>query len=345
MKKIGTITFHWAANYGAVLQAYALQQYLKKNGFDTEIIDYVPTRINTIQKLLAVKNRNREFFLKERRIKAFRKAELTLSKKRYGSNRSLFSCRDTYDAVICGSDQVWNKAFTMGAEKKPTLSYFLNFAGNGTKKISYAASFGLEVLPDDMAKIIKPELDSFHAVSVREESGKKILDGIGVNSTVVADPTLLLDADDYCRLFEGKAKETPPAVFSYILHSGQKTALAVSRHVCNCLGVNEQSSTTCGIYDWLSFEKNAKFIVTNSFHGTVFALIFHTPFITVPVENSKMNGRIETLLRSVGLENRVVSRFDGGFVDRLMSSEIDWQEVDRRLGELRNISFDFLKEV
>ncbi len=345
MKKIATITFHWATNYGAVLQAYALQKHLEKSGYDAEIIDYVPTRIDAIQKLLALKSLNTDFFSKERKISVFRKAELKLSKKRYRTNRSLFTCADSYDAVICGSDQVWNKAFTMGAEKKPTLSYFLNFAGKNTKKISYAASFGLEQLPESMAKIIKPELDSFHAVSVREESGKKILNGIDIDSTVVADPTLLLDAEDYCRLIDGKTTKTAPAVFSYILHSGQKTAESISGYVRKALGESENNVSTYGIYDWLEFERNSKFIVTNSFHGTVFALIFHTPFVTVPVENSKMNGRIETLLKSVGLENRIVDTFDQSLLDRLLTTEIDWQEVDRRVDLLREGSFNFLKDV
>ncbi len=346
MKKIATITFHWATNYGAVLQAYALQQYLKKQGFDTEIINYVPFRVWAIQTFMAIKSRNRDVFVKERKMRKFRRAELEMTKKTYLNNRSLFALSNKYDAVICGSDQIWNQGFTMRGEAKPTLSYFLNFAGENTKRFSYAASFGLETLPDDMAKLIKPELDSFSAVSVREQSGKKILDGIGIDSTVVADPTLLLDAADYNALIDGKTTQNAPKVFSYILHSGQKNAEQISRYVCSALGEQEKPDRClCGIYDWLGFEKNSDFIVTNSFHGTVFALVFHTPFITVPVENSKMNGRIETLLKAVGLEDRIVSDMVPAEVDKLLSSEINWDEVSKRIQDMRKASYEFLKGV
>jgi len=119
-KIIGTITFHWATNYGAVLQAYALQKYLQSLDVDTEIIDYVPKRIAIIERMSWMKNFRFREFRKEQLIKDFRKNELRLSKKHYYNNRMLFELENQYDCIVVGSDQVWNYGFTMNAEKKPT---------------------------------------------------------------------------------------------------------------------------------------------------------------------------------------------------------------------------------
>jgi hypothetical protein len=204
MKKIATITFHWATNYGAVLQSYALQKAIDRLGYENEIIDYVPARTDMLQKISKVIKRDVEFFKKERRIKKFRKNELAVSKKRYKTNKSLFACADEYSAIVAGSDQIWNPSFTMTAEGRPTLSYYLNFAGSA-KRVSYAASFGVTALCEDMQKVILPELEKFSSISVREQTGKNMLASMGISSTVVLDPTLLLKKKDY-ELLCDKAK-------------------------------------------------------------------------------------------------------------------------------------------
>ena len=126
--KVGTITFHWVNNYGAVLQAYALQQYLLSKGFDTQIIDYRPRLVILRQYFLALKSREFPFFKQEKQLKNFRKKYLNLTKKSYPTNNSLKKEHFLFNAIIAGSDQIWNESFTLRAEGKPTLSYFLNFA-------------------------------------------------------------------------------------------------------------------------------------------------------------------------------------------------------------------------
>lgn len=345
MSKIATITFHWAVNYGAVMQAYALQRYLLLHGVDTQIIDYIPRRVELSKFFLAVKQRDFGFFRKRKLLKNFCSRELKLTEKTYRNNRALFTCADMYDAVICGSDQIWNESFTNGAEGKPTFSYFLNFAGKRTKRIAYAVSFGTKSLSEESKKNMIPHLKSFDRIAVRESSGKQILEDLGYDAVVTLDPTLLLQQEDYRCLFE--SQNMPPAekVFSYILHEGQTTAQQICHAVQRCFGQTEQDGTQLYIdpRQWLYRLANAKFVVTNSFHGAVFSILFHRPFVVIPVERSGMNDRIETLMTSLGLSERIASSVEEA--QKLLQEQIDWDSVDAKLCSLRTASERFLDDV
>lgn len=344
MKKIASITFHWAANYGAVLQAFALQKFLKNKGFETEIIDYIPFRTWAISCLMSLKRRDFSFFKKSCNFRKFKKQNLFISKKKYFNNKSLFSCANNYSAVICGSDQIWNKAFTTRAEGKPTLSYFLNFAGKNTKRISYAASFGSAQLDLKVTNLFKCELEKFSAISVRENTAKQILSNIGIDSKIVVDPTLLLEEKDYSFLLKDKNYGTEFDVLTYIIHSNQTKANEINNYVAEKYNGSNYIIKDCDIYEWLARIKNSKIVVTNSFHGTVFSLIFHKPFITVAVPGSGMNDRLTTLLNSVGLSERFLEDFNKETIDELIEKDINWQEVDKKINNLRGLSAEFLLE-
>ncbi len=354
MKKIGTLTFHWATNYGAVLQAWALQQYLLEAGYETEIIRYLPRRIRLIQRLQALRRRDFSWFSRERGMAAFRKKALLQSRKTYPTGRALLRAGRQYDAVICGSDQIWNPSFTLTAEGKPTLSYFLHFIPEGIRRIAYAASFGAGQLPEEMERLIRPELQKFHAVSVREETGRQILSRLGFFAKVVCDPTLLLERSAYDRLIEA-GEAAPPAstnsgLFSYILHAGQGEALRTTEFCRRLLGEEIAGSPSSGgspssagsVYAWLKGIRDAAFVVTNSFHGTVFSILFHRPFITLPVEGADMDDRLHTLLSALGLENRWLPAFDPERVRALYADPIDWRSAESRLTKLREDSRDFI---
>jgi len=345
MIKIGTITFHWATNYGAVMQAYALQKHLNDIGYETEIINYVPSRIKIIQFLLNIKNMDFSQLKKEYRLKKFRKIELKISKHKYKNNKSLFDCSNKYNAIICGSDQIWNESFTSTVEGKPTLSYFLNFAGSKTKKISYAASFGTDALSNKTKNIVLPELEKFESISVRENSGKIIIKDLGMDATLVLDPTMLLEKEGYNELLSDKKFQNSPKVFSYIIHNNQTKAIEISNYIKSNYGkdVNEKyCDINCGLYEWLNNIKNAKVVVTNSFHGMVFSIIFNTPFIIIPIENSGMNDRITTLLGLLNLENRKISEFNPKVIEDILLQEIDWITVEENLKRLRAESCNYL---
>ncbi len=345
MGTIATMTFHWTANYGAVLQAFALQQYLLRQGADTQIIDYVPRRVELIKTLCALKRRDLRFFKKKRRLRSFCRQELRLSKKTYRNNRALHRCANEYDTIICGSDQIWNEFFTSGAEGKPTFSYYLNFAGSRTKRISYAASFGTRSLKPQIKDGITPYLKKFDRLSVRENSGKEILCDLGFDAVVTVDPTLLHSCEVYEKLLQGCQFSQPQKVFTYILHEGQHTAQAVCHLTQRHFGQPEENGGEMyvDLRQWLNDLTKAEFVVTNSFHGAVFAILFHKPFLVLPVENSGMNDRIETLMQALGLSERIVS--DEKTAKERLEQDIDWTAVDVRLKELRKASETYLNEV
>ena len=339
MKKIATITFHWATNYGAVLQSYALQKTIRCLGFDNEIIDYVPVRVDLLHKLKEIFNRDFVFFTKEKKIKKFRKQELVLSKKRYKTNKSLFTCSDNYSTIITGSDQIWNPSFTMLAEGKPTLSYYLNFAG-AAKRVSYAASFGATILKESMKTEILPKLRDFSAISVRERTAQDILASMGVDSRVVLDPTLLLKREDYETLCDKAEKTNPKKVFCYALKNGECEISSIYNNICGLLGDAPEPDGVYGVYEWLNNIKESEFVVTNSFHGTVFAILFHKPFVSVKIKGSGMNDRLITLLSELGLINRFCENAEEAV--RCFDRVIEWDCVDDKIEQLRHSSIEFL---
>lgn len=344
--KIATVTFHWATNYGAVLQAFALQQYLKINGYETEIINYIPFKLKCREIISHVKHINVKWIFKEYRINKFRKYYLTLSKKKYHTSSELTKECHNYDVYICGSDQIWNEWFVLSSEDSPNLSYYLKFVKSEKVRISYATSFGTNKLNSKIIDLVKPELEKFKSIGVRENTGKAIVEKMGLNATLVIDPTLLLERESYEKLICNTKIKEEYQLFSYILHENQIMADNIDKHIFNKY-FNKKTDKMynqepIGIVDWLYNIKNCRFVSTNSFHGTIFAIIFNKPFIVIPVEGSNMNNRITTLLTSVGLENRIIDSFNENKIDRLMKETIDWERVDIRVKQLRKGSVEFL---
>lgn len=342
--RIGTITFHWATNYGAVLQAYALQQYLKKSGFETEIINYVPFKIKAREFLSNIKRLQINNLKKEYRINKFRNENMVLSRKKFHSNNQLYKYCNDYDTYICGSDQVWNEWFLRSSESKPNLSYYLNFVSTGKKRISYATSFGANKLSDENANLVKPELEKFNNIGVRENTGKSIIENLGLKAHLVVDPTLLLDVNEYNELIADINIKDHYKLFSYVLHTNQDISLKINNYIFDNFFNNKDKkyhNEPIGIPEWLYALKNSEFVLTNSFHGSIFSIVFHRPFLVVPVEGSKMNDRITTLLKSVGLENRMIDDFNESIIDKLMNETIDWEKVDEKLKGMRKDSIEF----
>ena len=343
MMKVATITFHWATNYGAVLQSFALQKYLQKCGFETEIIDYVPFRIKLLTDITWLRQRKYSEFKKEKLIKKFRKKELKLSEKRYRSGKSLKTGSFDYDYIISGSDQVWNKNFTLNLDGKPNLSYFLDFADKNKKaiKLAYAVSFGANHMPDEYYDLVRPFAGDFQAISVREETALSIVEQMGKRATVVCDPTLLLDRSDYEGIIENKQYRCGK-VFSYILHNNQHIAHLITEEVKKIYGESDEPLSQVDMYEWLYRIKNSEIVVTNSFHGMMMSLIFNTSFIVVPVEGSDMNDRIATILKVVNFENRIVTGFEEENIRLLCAEKIDWEQVNRALTQYGYTGKEFL---
>lgn len=343
--KIGIITFHWAVNYGAVLQSFALQKYLTDEGYEVQVIDYVPYTVKIKQSLKAIKKREYSYFRKDRLLATFRKQWINMTKHKYFSHACLTREHFDFDCIIAGSDQIWNDSFTLRGEGKTTLSYFLDFAPSDVKRIAYAASFGFHTPTEEYIDAVKNEISKFSSISVRESDGVEIVAAFNLKSSVVCDPTALLTKEDYLKIIKNKT-DCETAVFAYILRNDQHEAWKTARYVGNEYNVEIQEEKFEGsMEEWIASILNAGIVVTNSFHGVMLSLIMRTPFIAVTIEGSGMNSRISTLLEKVGLQSRLIDYFSEDTVKRIISEEIEWKSVGEKMNGLRNTGIEFLTQV
>lgn len=354
--KIGILTFHWATNYGAILQAFALQNYLKNLGHDVYIINYRPKHKQYKRTFLSCFYTKRFWLylfnikehIKEKKLDNFRKTYLheTLL---YESLDELKKKSPKFEVYICGSDQIWNSYFTTKGEGKPTSVYFLDFGDKNVKRIAYAVSFGCENYPEEALNIAKKYIHNFKAISVRENSAISIVTKIGfMNPIKLPDPTLLLLRDEYC--FTNTDQESAQKkAFVYILREEYQDVKDIKLYLKRNYIINTTNKffNPYSVEEWVSGIKNASIVLTNSFHGMVFSLIFHVPFIVVPAKGttSGMNDRFNTLLSYLNLEHRIMNIYDIDKLKMLVDEKINWQIVDSQLTELRNESYKFFNQV
>lgn len=360
------MTFHAASNHGAALQAYALQTYLRKMGHDPFFINYQygnqltkgvrgligRTPGNTLEKL-DKRARLRPFFL-------FQGKWLNVGRDYYNDIDELCGNPPEADVYLCGSDQVWNPQFLTNTSDEH--AFWLDFGGRSVRRIAYAPSFGVTELSEIVGSRYACLVKSFDAVSIREKSGLEILEKIGRNDAVVVpDPTLLLQPDEYTKIELNKGFSlSKPYIFSYQLktrRSSVSIASEINNVARNVLGFDLYHSYTVSFFynvlfrrylnpgEWLHKLRNSSFVVTNSFHGTVFSLLFHRPFVTILRQgaSSGMNGRIESLLDCVGLQHRTVADFDVKRVQSLCREEINWQAIDEKVASFRLVGHQFLE--
>lgn len=346
VKKIGVLTFHWAANYGAVLQAYALLKYLNDNGYDAEDVDYRPLRVMAKLKFFELYLRKIENIKRSLKINTFPKKFLKLSKHKYYNYSELHRTNGKYDVLICGSDQIWNESFLMTAEKNPVPSYYLGFADDKTERISYAASFGTNALSENLKKYGVAELKKYSAVSVREENAVELLKNEGVDAVAVCDPTLLVEPEDYYAITDSCKKCDKVDVFNFMLRKGRESTDKTDMYVRNKYSDKKLfNNRIVTVEQWLYSIKNSDFVVTDSFHCTVFSILFHKPFLAINDINCPMNARIRTLTQKLGLEDRVLEAYDEEKIESIISqSSIDWESVDKRRRDWANNSAVFLKD-
>ena len=256
---------------------------------------------------------------------------------------------------IVGSDQVWREAYS------PCITdYFLHFLPKGKKykKISYAASFGIKEtdISKDKLALCAEDLKSFNAISVRERTGVDIVNTIsGMNATLVLDPTLLLKAEDYSVLIDVQDKKSESGIVCYVLDPdndkqsimndvtssfGQNTML-LSLYPKDNKGNNDK---LISVSKWLSSIANADFMVTDSFHGCVFSVIFKKNFIAIANQDRGVD-RFCTLLEGLGLTDRLVFSFDEYLKrKKALFAEVNYCKVEDNLEALRSSSMLFLRE-
>lgn len=359
--KVGIITFHSAISYGAVLQAYALMKYLRRIGHDPFFINYRFRCCVGPKGLRAWLSRSptsmaAKLCLQFQRpvFRRFRKDYLSDDCRRDYGDYDLQSAPPVADAYLCGSDQIWSPTMIPIEEERAA---WLNFGGSSVRRISYAASFGVSHLDETTRCRWTNYAKRFHAVSVREEEGVEIAATLGRSDAVwVPDPSLLLDSLDYDNLESASQRQEAPFIFSYFLRSANnrlplflKNAVQANMQM-PCYEVYGTSvhnlfrGRTTSPCEWISNLRTSRFVITNSFHGLAFSIIFRIPFAISLHEGllAEKNVRVTSLLRAVGLEHRALSHINPRQVEQLCRDEIDWRQVDARLGEYRERGLQFL---
>ena len=345
MKKIGITTFYNTLNYGAFLQCFALQKKLEEK-YNTTIINYSNAEIDSNYKIIKTQNIKRVakslIYIKDniKRKNNFRKC--------IGKYFPLTSIDDKYDIVIAGSDQIWNKELTNGLDDIFTLKYF-----NNTKKISYASSIGNENLISENKDEYKSFIENIDIVSVREESAKEELQkitkkNIGVN----LDPTMLLSREEWDK-YTNENKIDEKYIFSYFIGVTQENYDALNLFSdlteLKVLSYSEHPKEknilkkcySDGPIDFISKIKYAEYVFTSSFHGTVFSIIFNKQFICMLPK--KRPNRLINLLTKLGLEDRIIRNIDD-LKNFNYKKQINYKEVNKKLGSLRNKSVDWLEK-
>ncbi len=341
--KIGILTFHWPVNYGAVLQCFALQNYLASLGHDVQIINYKPKRYDDnvytflrFRKFMDLP----EYFnsrKKESALKKFRENCLRLTQRFY-SYTELSPFVSQFDAIISGSDQVTNPSFLLSGEGRNILSptYFLGFPFEGLR-IGYALSFGCVTYPSKALSVAANYIKSFKVVTVREKTGIEIVKSMERDDAqLVPDPTILMSPTFYHDLADKSPKEHATSyIYSFFIRFIEERKKAINNALkgSNILWNNEDGDYS--MEGWLSNIKHAKSVVTDSFHGVVMCLKFHIPFVVVTEKegNIGMNDRLFTLLGKCGLTRCILHKSRIEDLKEVLAVPVDWEQVDTALLE------------
>lgn len=362
-------------NYGACLQAYALQQAIVSGKHNCEIIRYTPyadlkkkfnlntvTETNSVKikrairhpiQFLARKKDRKNQALRDAKFEKFRTDNLIFSQREYYSWNELNQCADLYDAYVCGSDQIWNPVIHHNSNVGP---YFLDFAPDDKCKIAYAPSIGIQVVPDECKEDMRRLIRRIDAVSIRELHGAELINEIAdVDARVVLDPTLLFDGEWWSNCVR-PVNINKPYILCYLFNENKSTYDFIERMkkktgydvVTLPFALSDIYQKNTKIYDagpaeFLYLIKNASLIITDSFHATAFSINFNKNFVCLfrntDGEKNNMNSRITSILSIANLEDRIITNLDS--VNEV-PTEIDYTEPNRRIDERRKRDKDFL---
>lgn len=344
--KLGIVTINDNDNYGNRLQNYATQEILKSINIEPKtLINSSSLNEKKFYVLRKLKNlgKNDTYNLNEERKKRFKEFNGFIDY--YKKKITAFSRDDKFDFYLTGSDQVWNPNF--GRLRDVDLLSFVN----PNKRISFSASFGVNEISEKCQKKVNKQISKFKAISVREDSAKDIIERITTRNDieVLIDPTMLLTAEEWDKVFKKPKQLTNDKyILNYFLgnlsEERKKEIYQVAREngceVINLLDKNSPFYET-GPSEFLYLEKHAFLICTDSFHSSVFAIIYNRPFIVFDREDKeeKMNSRIETLLKKFKLKNR---KYTGKITKENLQH--DYTEAYKILEKERQKSIEFLEK-
>lgn len=359
MKKIktATITFHNSVNYGAILQTYALQRSILKLGVYNEIINYSPDSdknliINTtnLKSIIRSLINLPDFYVKKGKFDDFIKRKINITEKVSKDFLKSEEFNNKYDIFITGSDQVWNYELTNDS------TYMLDFVIENNKKRSYAASFGISEIPNNLIDWYKNLLKNFYSILLREESGKKIIKQLlNKDAKIVLDPVFLLDKQEWNSVI-GRTKfekiknqyiliyyTTPKIVeFAKILSKRYGLSIIFIEALSFRLSRIGKVERTLSPEEFVSAIKNARFVLTGSFHAMVLSIIYNKEFFIDIIKNGR-NSRLEQVLNMCNIFNRYVEEN----IDQVTMKKINWNEIniiiEKKVKESCNELFNMLK--
>jgi len=373
--KIAIMTQPLGKNYGGIMQAYALQKILKDMGHSPITIDYQSKERGFIYKKVRLAYRLAKKATGKRQApinleskigyltkhnQEFINANIVQSKYINESKKlKKHFKKNSYDAVIVGSDQTWRPKYS------PNIyDFYLDFIykNKNIKRIAYASSFGVDSweYSEEETKKCAKLAKSFNAISVREQSGIDLCKNyLGMSSKLTVDPTLLLDKEDYLALIGNRYKNgKSKGVFTYFLDESEvktKAAKCVAEHldthVYSCqakYSLNSLSSSNLEDYkmpsvqEWLSGIANAEFVVTDSFHGMLFSIIFHKPFVAIGNKDRGLS-RFKSLTDLFDLNSRLINDESDIHIVNIVDKSINWNELSYELEIYKKKSKDFLK--
>ncbi len=355
---VGILTFHRAANYGAVLQSYALQKTLDSIGVQNEVIDY---RCEHIEKHYSPKPsvsiRHTKHFLKavsqapqkakiRKTFNCFLNDYMTMSAA--FSKEDLPQNVDKYNTIICGSDQVWNPLST-----NSDSTYFLDFVSDNTRKMSYAASIGISDWYERLSEDNKKNLKSFDAVSIREPDSLELVKKVYDSEILInVDPTVLIEKEEWNEIADASNLNHSKYIFVYVMQPSNELyevakklakekglkiySISATEKKCK-IGKNVKGAS---VNDFLWFIKNASYVVTNSFHGLIFSMIFEKEFFWNYQQGKSMsNNRLDMLSKQYGIDIRCFSENK-----KLKDYEqLDYNMIKCTMLKQREASIEYLK--
>lgn len=370
--KIGILTFHYSINYGGVLQAQALYLTLRKLGYDVQIIDYQPEgeqihklsisnlgirksdfkKIGTIQ-YKQILNRLYTYIKYNKKVvnkfKQFLSDNCELSPKI--NQTSIVNLLSNYDAIIVGSDQIWNPSQRKKAE------YFLDYDEYKGKRISYAADSTNDQLDVDEIDILKTSLKRFNHISVRNDHSASFVNKITLNHPIIVnDPTLLI-----CYPIDNEFVAKEEYILIYKIGSdiegGEENIIDYlkSKYECKVYALVMPNSKflvnkkvdkiiyDAGPLEWIEYIRNAKFVYTDSFHGCLFSLKFNKNFLAYYTEELR-SSRFKYLARKYGIDAFIISNANEFFSKKSYEKTPNYAEINAQIDMDNEISIDFIKK-
>lgn len=350
--KIATLTYQRHDNYGAMLQCYALQKRIEQMGIETEVIDYICEVSENPFGLKAFRAKGLKRYItgiigaitRLPRAKSFNNFRHLIKMSKSVTEKNISQLGASYDGYIVGSDNVWNSDITGFDER-----YFLSFVADKRKRASFAASFGSSKIKNDQREKYQKFLSDFSILTCREKSGSSLINELtGRESVTVCDPTLLLTEQQWSSVAKEPSERKPyllayqmvpsKAFVKFVKDVAKQKNLRVVYIPFPFGFIKCKMKLNIDPLEWLGLVKNADYIITDSFHGCVFSVIFKKQFI---VKISQLGERIENLLSMLNLQDRVVTQA----AQANLLSNIKYSEVEPLLDEFTNKSEKKLKEI